>query len=77
MAAPLVAGTPRYLLFRSIYGEDLPPPKVVERCHILFQVPGLRHHMLPSARTYHHHHLAVSHCKAAGCKLAWRLLHVP
>lgn len=37
-AAPLVAGSPRYLMFRSVYGESVRPPKVVEGCHILFQV---------------------------------------
>lgn len=38
LAVPLVAGTPRYLLFRNVYNEDLRPPKVVPNCSILFQV---------------------------------------
>ena len=37
LAVPLVAGTPRYLLFRNVYNEDLRPPKVVPNCSILFQ----------------------------------------
>ncbi len=38
MAVPLMAGTPRYLLFRNVYNEDLRPPKVIPNASILFQV---------------------------------------
>lgn len=42
MSAPLMAGTPRYLLFRNVYNEDLRPPKVIPDATILFQVCGVR-----------------------------------
>lgn len=38
LSAPLMAGTPRYLLFRNVYNEELRPPKVVPNASILFQV---------------------------------------
>lgn len=38
MAVPLMAGTPRYLMFRNVYNEDLRPPKVIPNASILFQV---------------------------------------
>ncbi|GLC73822.1 hypothetical protein PLESTF_001424700 [Pleodorina starrii] len=37
MAARLMAGTPRYLLFRNVFNEDLRPPKVIPDATILFQ----------------------------------------
>ncbi|KAG2438730.1 hypothetical protein HXX76_005275 [Chlamydomonas incerta] len=37
LSAPLMAGTPRYLLFRNVYNEELRPPKVVPNASILFQ----------------------------------------
>ncbi|GFR44041.1 hypothetical protein Agub_g5201 [Astrephomene gubernaculifera] len=37
LAVPLMAGTPRYLLFRNVYNEDLRPPKVIPNASILFQ----------------------------------------
>ncbi|GIL84279.1 hypothetical protein Vretimale_15928 [Volvox reticuliferus] len=37
MAARLMAGTPRYLMFRNVYNEDLRPPKVIPDATILFQ----------------------------------------
>lgn len=38
LSVPMVAGTPRYLLFRNVYNEDLRPPKVIPNCSIMFQV---------------------------------------
>ena len=38
LSVPLVSGTPRYLLFRNVYNEDLRPPKVIANCSIMFQV---------------------------------------
>lgn len=38
LSVPLVAGTPRYLLMRSVYNEALRPPKVLQNCSIMFQV---------------------------------------
>jgi nephrocystin-4 len=37
LSVPLVSGTPRYLLFRNLYNEDLRPPKVIPNCSIMFQ----------------------------------------
>ncbi|KXZ51260.1 hypothetical protein GPECTOR_13g747 [Gonium pectorale] len=37
LAVPLMAGTPRYLLFRNVFNEDLRPPKVIPNASILFQ----------------------------------------
>ena len=40
LSVPLVSGTPRYLLFRNVFNEDLRPPKVIPNCSIMFQVWG-------------------------------------
>lgn len=40
LVVPMVAGTPRYLLMRNVYNEDLRAPKVLQNCTILFQVSG-------------------------------------
>lgn len=35
---PMVSGTPRYLLMRSVHNEELRAPKVLQNCSIVFQV---------------------------------------
>ena len=37
-AVPMVSGTPRYLLLRSVYNEELRAPKVLQNCSLIFQV---------------------------------------
>jgi hypothetical protein len=33
----MVSGTPRYLLLRSVYNEELRAPKVLQNCSLIFQ----------------------------------------
>ncbi|GFH08645.1 uncharacterized protein HaLaN_03636, partial [Haematococcus lacustris] len=41
LSVPLVGGTPRYLLLRHVYNEELRAPKVLPNCSITFQTqPG-------------------------------------
>ncbi|GFH23920.1 uncharacterized protein HaLaN_21615, partial [Haematococcus lacustris] len=37
LSVPLVGGTPRYLLLRHVYNEELRAPKVLPNCSITFQ----------------------------------------